>query len=189
MMLGVVLCGGESKRMNTDKGLLPINGSTWVESAADKLRKIDIPVVVSINGSQLLAYSNLFAAEDLIIDNVNVKGPLNGLLSVHQLYPERDLLLLACDMIDMSISTLCQLKSEFLRNSSFDFYVYESAVFLEPLCAIYPSKTLSKLQKQLVANNEISSYSLHKLIKPTNYKKLTPDLIHSFTNYNTYNPY
>lgn len=188
MMLGVVLCGGESKRMQTDKGLLHIKGSTWVESAAAKLRQINIPVVISINSTQKPAYGKLFPTQQLVIDEVNVSGPLNGLLSVHQQFPDKNLLLLACDMTDMKISILSRLKAEFTCDSSFDFYVYESSEFLEPLCAIYPSETLSRLKKQMI-NNEMSSYALHKLIKSSKHKILKTDEMQSFTNYNTHNPY
>ena len=48
-LLGVVLCGGQSKRMGSDKGLLVKDGKPWAMCIADKLEKAALPVVVSIN--------------------------------------------------------------------------------------------------------------------------------------------
>jgi molybdopterin-guanine dinucleotide biosynthesis protein A len=99
-MTGVVLCGGQSVRMKTDKGLIPLNGLTWVQTAFNKLAEFKMPVFVSINTGQLLEYEKTFDASILMQDSVSLpcKGLLLGLLSVHQKLPQSDLLVLACDM-------------------------------------------------------------------------------------------
>lgn len=51
-MTGVVLCGGQSARMKTDKGLITLNRFTWAQSAFNKLTEFKMPVFVSINSGQ-----------------------------------------------------------------------------------------------------------------------------------------
>ena len=77
-LLGVILCGGESKRMGSDKGLLQKDGRAWVSIIAEKLVSIGLPVVVSINGQQRESYAGLFSSNDLIVDSIAIQGPLKG---------------------------------------------------------------------------------------------------------------
>lgn len=99
--LGVVLCGGESKRMGRDKGLLLENGRPWCRIAFDLLASLLPRVVVSIHPHQRSQYEAHFAPEQLVEDRYPRMGPLGGLLSVHDSFPQEDLAVLACDMIRM----------------------------------------------------------------------------------------
>src|ERR1044071_2487658 len=107
-MTGVVLCGGQSTRMGADKGLLQSNGKTWVKHTAEKLSSLHVHVVVSVNKEQLKSYSRMFGADDLVVDDEGllVKGPVLGLMSVHQLLKQEDLFALACDMQEMDTALL-----------------------------------------------------------------------------------
>src|SRR4051812_4885506 len=107
-MRGVILCGGQSTRMGADKGLLKQGSLTWAELAAHKLSSLQIPVSLSVNKEQATIYSKIFSPDQLIIDNeaLSIKGPLLGVLSAHQNFPDEDLVILACDMIEMSASVL-----------------------------------------------------------------------------------
>ncbi len=147
-LLGVVMSGGESKRMGTDKGLKPIMGSYWAVHVTNKLVDIDLPVVISINVTQYEKYQLVFPGHELIVDDTDISGPLNGLLSVHKIYPQNDLLLLACDMIDMNISTLQNLVNVYQAEPGFDFYAYHHGDFAEPLCALYTCSGLQKVMEQ-----------------------------------------
>src|SRR5690606_41870089 len=123
MIRGVVLCGGESKRMGKDKGLLPLGKDNWAQTAFHKLQKLNIPVCLSVNSKQIHAYIHFFSAEQLIKDETSAKGPLRGLLSVHLKYPNDDLLLLACDMTEMDTTTLETLIHSVITFPDFDYYV------------------------------------------------------------------
>lgn len=188
-MLGVVLCGGESKRMGSDKGLLPADGESWAERAASKLSKLNIPVVLSVNAAQLESYGPVFAPSELVVDTVDARGPLKGLLSVHKAHPDKDVLVLACDMLDIDFSTLQVLKQAYeTTEGAFDYYVYEKDEFIEPLCAIYPGRTLQSLHTILVSG-ALPSFSLQRLIPGSNYKSIAIPDDQKFANYNANNPF
>jgi molybdopterin-guanine dinucleotide biosynthesis protein A len=181
-LLGVVLCGGESKRMGTDKGLLQLNGKTWSEYIADKLKDQDLPVVISINGKQQEAYSKVFKNEELIIDQLPMHGPLNGLLTVHQQFPSKNILLMACDLIDMVPPVLEELITTYEKNEA-DYFAYEENNFFQPLCAIYTSKALGSLQERL-ANGSLANYSFQYILNNSKTYHLRTSSLQAFTNYN-----
>ena len=182
-LLGVVLCGGESKRMGTDKGLLQLNGKTWVERIAGKLSAQGIPIIISINERQLSAYREIFEEKDLIIDQLPMHGPLNGLLTVHQKFPEKDILLMACDLIDMDAAILQELIIIYENNEA-EYFAYEENNFFQPLCAIYTSKALKSLQERLV-NGSLANYSFQYILNSSNTFRLHTSTSKAFANYNS----
>src|SRR5689334_7714680 len=99
-MFGMILCGGSSSRMGSDKGLLKLEAKTWAQTAIDKMTPLKIPVRLSVNQQQYKDYAVVFEAADLIVDapSLDLHGPLLGVLSCHLQYPQEDLFVLACDM-------------------------------------------------------------------------------------------
>lgn len=156
-MLGVVLCGGKSTRMGSDKGLLksplpPKGGnwlaheaSTWAQTAVDKIAELQLPVVLSVNANQVAGYSSIFSPKQLITDNDSLKmhGPLCGLLSVHIQYPQEDLLILGCDLPLMETALLKELLSQYNQLQAPGAFVYTNDGEPEPLCGIYKAKALA----------------------------------------------
>lgn len=144
-MLGVVLCGGQSIRMGSDKGLLKLNSDTWAQAAMDKLTTLKIPVKVSVNNGQYPGYAAVFPSTDLILDDTTLSlgGPLLGVLSSHLKFPHEDLFILACDMPLMELSLLQTLYTHCQQEPSFNAYIFTNEGEPEPLCGIYKAKGLS----------------------------------------------
>src|SRR6187431_2323757 len=125
-MLGVVLCGGQSSRMGSDKGMLVLNDKTWTQKAIDTLNNFQIPIVISVNKNQYRDYSTIFPTDTLIPDDPSLQlhGPLCGLLSVHLKYPVEDLLILACDMPLIDTELIQQLLTKYSTATTDDAFIY-----------------------------------------------------------------
>lgn len=182
-LLGVILCGGESKRMGSDKGLMEKEGETWAGLAAGKLTAFAIPVVFSISKKQYELYSKTFAPDSLVIDNLDIEGPLKGLLSVHERFPERDILLMACDLVDMDEATISKLVLEYKSAGDYDFFVYQDK-FAEPFCAIYTSKGLEPVFRKAKANSLIK-FSFQRILDDGKTLRVPISNTSSFKNFNT----
>ena len=149
-MVGVILSGGQSSRMGTDKGLMKTaGGKSWVERAVDLVEHVGVRAVVSVNNEQLCSYSTLLAPHLLIADDAQlpVKGPLLGLLSTHQRFPAHDLLLLASDMVHMDDVVLGALLEQYQMHKGKEAYLFLNEGFPEPLCAIYTAPALARLSE------------------------------------------
>lgn len=183
-LLGVILCGGESKRMGTDKGLIQKDGNTWAQIVASKIPALGLPVVISINDRQIEDYGRLFSADQLVVDNVDINGPLRGLLTVHQRFPQNDILLLACDLIDMDTDTIQNLISVAQSGETYEFYVYENHGLAEPFCAIYTSDGLKVVYDKALQQG-LSQNSFQNVLANGKTKRIVLNNPDPFRNYNT----
>ncbi len=162
-MLGIVLSGGQSSRMGHDKGLMPIGDTTWAGRAYELLSQAGLRTFVSVNASQQAEYEEIFARENLVVDDsgIGVKGPLLGLLSLHKIYPAENLLVLAADMIQMNIAIIRYLTAKSL--DQYDAFVFRNDQHPEPLCALYAHAALAECLEQATTGT-LSRYSMKALI-------------------------
>src|SRR5690606_11668681 len=184
-LIGLVLCGGKSSRMGTDKGMLVKGDCTWAEHMETKLKLLGLKTYVSINSLQFGKYGQFFPSKALIPDTVDVKGPLGGLLSAHQRFPRKDILVVPCDMVDLDASLLQRLLAIRRQIVGAEVYVYGHAMFTEPLCAIYAASGLRKLFSDY-KNGNLHSFSVQRATKSLSTVHLPiPEDIDGFRNYNT----
>ena len=164
-----------------------MNDLTWIEIAFAKLSSFRMPVYVSVNARQVGSYEKYFQLNRLVVDDesIVVRGPMLGLLSVHQQFPNEDLFVLACDMIDMNARTIQNLL-DYCKKESFDAYVYEINGRVQPLCSIYSSKGLSRL-KDLYNQGGLEKFSMMSALNclDTKYVTIHQSNIHVFNNRNS----
>ena len=165
-MTGIILCGGKSSRMGVDKGLIENRGVAWAQSAFNKVVSLGLPVALSVNPEQFNTYSSTFEDSKLIIDNseLQLKGPLLGVMSAHLKYPSENLLVLACDMPFMDILLLQKLKDQYHSDDSVDAIVYSDNGEPEPLCAVYSSGALTNILEKFNAG-KLVKYSMKNMIE------------------------
>ena len=167
-MIGLILCGGQSERMGTDKGLIKSAEKTWAQTAADKMALLNIPVIFSINKKQQDLYAKIFSQNELIVDNdmLDLKGPLLGLLSCHLAFPGEDLFVLACDMLYMKTDLLVKLLEKYQQQIA-DAYIFSNDVKAEPLCGIYTDRSLSYVS-DLYKTKKLHTYSMKFILEQLN---------------------
>ena len=188
-MTGVVLCGGQSTRMGTDKGLLKSHANTWAEAAVNKLKALSIDVRISVNTKQFADYSNVFPVDILIADNDSwkIKGPLCGILSVHIQHPSQDLLVLACDMPLIKTEILEELLTYYRLHSDAEAFAFTIHNEPEPLCGIYKAKGLTYIH-HLYKTGHLPKHSMKNVLESisTFLLPLPPDKKKFFSNFNTH---
>ena len=150
-MLGLVLCGGKSIRMGTDKALLSHQDKLWAQLTKEKLISIGLNVKFSVNADQQKRYVAYFNGEKLIVDHamLDIQGPLLGILSTHLENPTADLFLLACDLLLMEPRVLDKVMKAYTAVHSFEAYVFQKDGEREPLCGIYSAAGLQKVLHML----------------------------------------
>jgi molybdenum cofactor guanylyltransferase len=188
-MIGVILCGGQSTRMGSDKGLLKLHASTWAQTAIDKITAIQLPVVLSVNKDQQEGYSSIFSAQQLITDNdsLQMKGPLCGVLSVHLQHPQEDLFILGCDMPLMEAALLKELLTCHGQHPDKDAFIYTNDGEPEPLCGVYKAKGLAHILS-LYQDKQLTKHSMKYMLEhiATHSIPLPDDKKKCFRNFNAH---
>lgn len=134
-LYGLILAGGESRRMGSDKALLQHDGRSQLEHVADLLERITDRVFVSVRADQQNEPERKRHAQ--IVDRFEGIGPVAGILSAMLEYPQADWLVVACDLPNVDAATLSCLLDK--RSDTQPFTAYRSSHdgLPEPLCALY----------------------------------------------------
>lgn len=128
MMTGIILAGGQSRRMGKDKAELPWKEGTLLTATVDKLLLICSEVVVV--GPRRVLARDVRWTEDRYIG----KGPLAGLHAGLEAATCSSALVLPCDMPTVSMRVLEELV---LLSRNVDMVIPVHSGGNEPLCAWY----------------------------------------------------
>lgn len=141
-LYGLVLAGGESRRMGRDKAALAYGGRPQLAVTYDLVSRHCERTFVSVRAEQ--ASEPARSALPQIVDGAVGSGPIAGIAAAQSAYPGVAWLVVACDLPFMSDATLALLVS---RRSDHAVTAYRSAHdgLPEPLCAIYEPETRDPL--------------------------------------------
>ncbi len=135
-LYGLVLAGGKSRRMGTDKALLNNAGETQLARAVRLLESTTERVFVST--SDALKDEPERSRFPLLVDAYSDLGPVAGILTALDTHPDVDWLIVACDLPNLSLELLQTLLNT-RQSADAPFIAFESVHngLPEPLCAIY----------------------------------------------------
>jgi len=183
-MMGVVLCGGKSTRMKQDKALLKYRGQPQWQIVFRMLQPLCGTVVISVNPEQAQRWS-VDNSYPLVVDQSTFQnhGPLTGLLSVIEAYPNTALFLVACDYPFLRREHLKYLVDH--RSSEYDVVCYQTDDQPEPLITIFETKAIKAIQHYYQSGND----SIRQLIRSVNANLITCQAPQALTNVNTVEEY
>ncbi len=148
---GLVLAGGRSSRMGTDKAaLIHPDGRPLARRTRDLLAGAGCAtVVLSLRHDQETppGFSGLADVSTVRDPEGGSEGPLAGMLAAMRSAPRADWLVLACDLPRLDLATLAHLLSSRLPGEAFLSYRSEFDGLPEPLCAYYSAAALPVLRQ------------------------------------------
>ncbi|MEH6680177.1 MAG: NTP transferase domain-containing protein [Sediminicola sp.] len=133
-LYGLVLTGGRSSRMGTDKGSLDYHGIPQREYVYDQLEQFCQRTFYSCRAQQ---YPELNGKGNTIWDQYGFPGPFNGLLSAHAQYPKVAWLVMACDLPFLNGTGISELISAHDPQKNATAFSNPGSGMPEPLAAIW----------------------------------------------------
>lgn len=141
-MTGVILAGGASRRMGSNKALLPQNGVRLIESIYRTLAGLFEEVIVVTNSPEQYAFLPCRKVPDIYPDKGVLAGIHSGL--IHS--KETAIFTVGCDMPYLNAELI---KYQTSLSADVDLVIPSTAHGFEPLHAIYRKMCLPALEELL----------------------------------------
>jgi len=132
---GLVLAGGQSRRMGSDKALLQRDGKSQLAYLHDLVAAVTSKTFVSTRADQQDEPQR--AQYSQIVDRYENIGPAAGILSAMDACPGVDWLVVAVDLPNIERATLDYLLSKRHHGNPFVAFKSSHDGLPEPLCALY----------------------------------------------------
>ena len=137
----IVLAGGASRRMGSNKALLDYQGRPLVRHMADKLRSVFDSVLVVTTDPEIAAAAACPSIADLLPGH----GPLGGIHAALR-HCNRPIIVVACDMPSLNTALLSHIAAQ-LGDHHAAVPLHDG--FLEPLHAAYSPSCLATFELEL----------------------------------------
>jgi molybdopterin-guanine dinucleotide biosynthesis protein A len=134
-LYGLVLAGGRSTRMSTDKAALAYHGRTQLDWAMRLITPFVQRAFVSVRADQ--QDDPVRAAYEQIVDSREDAGPVAGILAAQERFPQVAWLVVACDLPFLDQATLTHLIAARAQQRHATAYRSSHDGLPEPLCAIW----------------------------------------------------
>lgn len=180
----VVVCGGQSSRMGSDKSMLVYHRQPQWQYLYGMLSSLCSEVYLSVNANQV----KILPQELPLLEDhpaYRNKGPMAALLTAFDRLPERDILFVGCDYPFLQQTELERfLKFTIEAPTAAAFYNQQQNLY-EPLLAFYPQQASGSAVAQFATGN----YALQYLLRQLQARKYVPFDTRSITSADTEEQY
>lgn len=175
---GLVLCGGKSSRMGTDKSLQQYYDKPQRYHVYDMLLPFCENVFISCDQEQL---KSMEAGYPTLPDGETFRnmGPMGALLTAFIEFPKKNILLIGCDYPFLQVNELEKF-SNFCKETPATFYNQEANIY-ESMLGWYPYTCFEALKQMFKARE----FSLQHLLRKLNALKHLPADIKSIQSIDT----
>jgi len=142
---GVILAGGKSSRMGTNKALLKINGRTLIEQIAEFLKSLFPKVIVITNSPE----EYMFIKIPIFQDVYKQRGPMGGIHSALVNSETENIFVVPCDAPFINKEIIEKILS---TSSNHKIKICHAAGFLQPLTGVYSKEHLNEFETWLRGN-------------------------------------
>ena len=194
-MTGIILAGGENRRMGRDKAFLTIAGRPLIERVLSALDGIVGRIIIVTNSPARYGEYGVTT----VTDAFDARGPLTGIYSGMQASDDAYHFIVACDMPFLNRNLISHMTAS---ADGYDVVVPERGGKYEPLHAVYHRRLLTLMESEIrdgrqgvqalfgavrvrtVADEEIKKFdpecrSFINLNTPEQYKEVScSDLVH-----------
>ena len=172
----VLLAGGKSTRMGSDKGKLVYNQTSFSDQLITIAKELTSKVLISVGKHNADSYSDLIAIEDTHSE----KGPIGGVVSVIPHIQTNWFFIVSVDTPLISKTLLHEL---WRNKEGYEAVVYNVSGRIHPLVGLYNTST---------RNGWVNAFKLEKLkvtelVRSFNLKMIeaSPDVVPLLKNINT----
>jgi len=141
-MTGIILSGGKSSRMGTDKAFLEINGERIIDRTVRLFQQLFSEIILVTNDPALYLDQDV----TLVTDIYKRKGPLGGLYAGLFYASFEHVFLCACDMPYLNAKFIRYMME---KAEGYDIVIPETSEGLFPLHAIYSRRGLASIKNLL----------------------------------------
>jgi len=152
---GIILSGGKSSRMGTDKGFLLFNGKSFMQHSIDALKPFVDEIIIISNNTDY----DVFGLKR-IEDAIENAGPLAGIYSGLKQFKTDYNLVLSCD-IPLINATILEKLIDAIDNDS-EIIQIESQGKTMPLIAIYKKQCVTLFLKLLNEGERRLQYAVNQ---------------------------
>ncbi|MPQ47892.1 NTP transferase domain-containing protein [Marinifilum sp. N1E240] len=145
-IVGIILSGGKSSRMGTEKGLVAWNGKPLIEYSLECIRGICDQIVISSN-KNCYNYLNL----PVINDEIKECGPIGGIYSCMKKIKADLYLVISCDVPNVPTQLFTDMIGD-IEDADLICPIDDSNR-KQPLISVYSANCLSILTSELMDGN------------------------------------
>ena len=145
---GIVLAGGKSSRFGEDKALACVDGLTMIERTVNLLYSLGLDPVVITNETQDYSFLKCRIERDLIPN----QGPMGGLYTACCLFEHLSLVVLTCDMPNLTPESLKMLLDRHDKTYRATLFKAKGNCF-QPFPGVYEPSLIDPIKKVLEAGD------------------------------------
>ncbi|MEW6408849.1 MAG: molybdenum cofactor guanylyltransferase [Nitrospirota bacterium] len=170
---GIILAGGENRRMPTNKAFLEVDGEIIIERTLRIFNELFEEVIIVTNTPELFIKYRVKLVGDLF----NLRGPLTGIFSGLLNARENFCFVVACDMPFINKELVSYMVA---NRGNYDAVVPRIGKVVEPLHAIYSRECLHAMEQSLLVSQSPRQRSLTEFLDRCNVRFIEEDEIERF---------